>query len=372
MGAFAIPAILGGGAILGGFLGSRRTPEEKAATQSQTDLTNLLGSIAGQQFETTFPGLQSSVGFYQALIGAPPPAADFRPGGFGTTVGQGVIPETAPSPSRGTLANVLRFPGGTNPLGVIPGLFGRGQREAGQIVPTQNAVTAEFGRIIDIVNQRRSEGTLTTADLDAARNAISSINDQFSQFVEPFGRAGPGGQADISGLTTNILASFDEITGLPTGEAGSRQSQRQAIEQVLGVPIQQLTDQFASARQNIIDSLPGGGQRDLALARLEQDKARTLGQLFLQAPQDAANALANIALGFAPTTVNALQSALGGALGTGQLEAERRQQGFATGIGAGQLLSQLFFPRGQTGGGGGGSSGFSDIPMFASQLFGRP
>src|SRR3990167_4179703 len=113
----------------------------------------------------------------------------------------------------------------------------------------------------------------------------------------------------------------------------------------MGVPIQQLTSQYDTVKKNILQTLPPGGQRDRALADIEQAKARDVGQLFLMGPQIGAQALSEIGLGLAPTSSDTLANLLRGQLGLLSAEAERKGAVGQTSIGFGELLGNLLFSK---------------------------
>jgi len=368
------PLIMAGGTALGGFLGSRRTREEKEALGSQTDISRMLADMAQQQFGATFPGLQSAIGFYQTLLGVPQTGQTGRLGGFsGPLTGGGLSPMGTP---RGTFGSMLGgaglgatigsvIPGiGTavgagvgSLVGGVSGLFGRGRKQAKQIVPTQNQLMSEVGRVYDEVERLRQAGTLTQADLQQAHGYIQGLQQEFYGMTQDFGRAGPGARTTVGSFVDPLLQGWaDEISrypaaaegggagGAPSGPYGTAQNaQRLATEQVLAVPIQSITDQYESAKRNVMMSMPAGGDRDQKLAKLDQERAAAIGRMFQEVPQQAASALANIGMGMAPNVTQGFGTAIAGQQGVSAAEAARRQGGFGTGLGIGNILAQMMF-----------------------------
>jgi len=149
---------------------------------------------------------------------------------------------------------------------------------------------------------------------------------------------------DLIEIPVEPLGGKAQTDILTAGEFDPR-LQRQSIEKLLGVPIQQLTSQYDQIRRNILETLPAGGARDQALANLEQSKARDLGQLFLTAPQIGAEALTNIGLGLAPTSTTALSNLLYGSLGLMNQLGQQSQRGLNFGVGIGNILGSLLFGR---------------------------
>lgn len=134
--------------------------------------SRLLGGISGQAPSALKSGLKSAGEL--AGTGA----------GIGGTVGGPV--GAAVGAGAGAVA------------GTISSLVGRGRKEADQLVPVQNAVTAEIERIKKAVADGQQNGTLTKDQLQEAHDTVSGLLNEFGTFANKFGRAGPGGIKSLS------------------------------------------------------------------------------------------------------------------------------------------------------------------------------
>ena len=345
MPAWLLPALLTGGAFGGSLLAGRRTGEEKQALAASTAATRELSDLAGRFADISLPALSAGTDFYRALLGLSP------------TTGM-------PSTTRGGLEILPGRPGGGPPGGTlgrlatggVSGLIGRGRREANKIVPTQESLDRQFKQWGDWIAQKEAAGTATPQDYATAANALAPLREDFIQFATGFGRAGPGATRSTA-WQDETLMGWQSKAGEAAAGAGTTSGggglvgQRQSIEQLMAVPIQQLTSQYDQIKQNLMQTLPPGGQRDKALADIEQAKARDVGQLFLMGPQIGAQALSEIGLGLAPTGVNALSNLLFGQSGLLQAGVQRAQTGTQLGASIGTLLGNILFG-GQAKGGG--------------------
>jgi len=83
-------------------------------------------------------------------------------------------------------------------VGGVGSMFGRGRREANAIVPTQNYITQEAGRINDSLWQQQQAGTLTPQDIADAQSYLGGLREQFFSQTRDFKRAGPGARQSLS------------------------------------------------------------------------------------------------------------------------------------------------------------------------------
>lgn len=83
-------------------------------------------------------------------------------------------------------------------MGGVGSMFGRGRREANAIVPTQNYITQEAGRINDSLWQQQQAGTLTPQDIADAQSYLGGLREQFFSQTRDFKRAGPGARQSLS------------------------------------------------------------------------------------------------------------------------------------------------------------------------------
>lgn len=72
-------------------------------------------------------------------------------------------------------------------------------------------------------------------------------------------------------------------------------------QQAVGPSAGLLGQQYAGAQQGILSSLPAGGERNLAMANLQAQKAQQVGQLYQGLQPTAAQALAGIGTGAGQT-----------------------------------------------------------------------
>ena len=107
--------------------------------------------------------------------------------GLGTAVGAGV----------GALA------------GGIGGLFGRGRREADQVVPYQNELVRRTGIVGTELSRRIKDGSITEQDWTDAARIVRDMRTQFYQFSDKFGRAGPGARSTIDSWFNPMLQDWD-------------------------------------------------------------------------------------------------------------------------------------------------------------------
>ncbi len=82
--------------------------------------------------------------------------------------------------------------------GGMSSLFGRGRREADNLVPEQNQVGDEIMRIQHAVDAAKQAGTLTKEDMQQAMDSVTALRQHFTEDASKFGRAGPGGVATFA------------------------------------------------------------------------------------------------------------------------------------------------------------------------------
>ena len=93
-------------------------------------------------------------------------------------------------------------------IGAVASLFGRGRKEADQIVPSQNALTEEFGASIKTIKAKDAAGTLTQADWQEEIDKITPLFNQFQSGTQDFGRAGPGAR-ESTAFIGNALKEWE-------------------------------------------------------------------------------------------------------------------------------------------------------------------
>ncbi len=216
--------ISGGTAVAGGVLGSRAAGQAAATQAAATERAAALARLTAQeqmeifrnvfnlQSELAWPAYTMGTGAQRQLtrgMGIRVPESTFQiperprqlppvsiPGGgaSGTALTLGTAAARGPSSGVGDFARGA-WSGGL--IGGVASLVGRGRREANQIVPYQNALTAEFGRIIDGIKEREAAGTLTRQDWQTAIDTAQRLRDEFMQFTQQFGRAGQGARQTV-------------------------------------------------------------------------------------------------------------------------------------------------------------------------------
>lgn len=166
---------------------------------------NMGGGQAGSPLNSTFTS---------PLLGQ-------NPGSWGRGVGRTLAGAGAGALAGGAIGAI----GG--PIGLAAGagvgatstLFGRGRREADQIVPMQNAVSTEIDRINREVEARRQQGTLTQQDLATAGNTVQSLLQQFDSATQDYGRAGPGGRSTLHSAYDPVLQGWQgQVASLPAAQ----------------------------------------------------------------------------------------------------------------------------------------------------------
>lgn len=131
--------------------------------------------------------------------------------GAGATAGS-VIPGVGTAIGAGVGAGV----------GAVSSLFGRGRREANDLVPLQNQVSGEVDRITKAVDQARQNGTLNQADLQTAINTVQGLQSEFGSVAQDFGRAGPGGVATLHQYFDPMVQQWQgELGNLPQSGGGN-------------------------------------------------------------------------------------------------------------------------------------------------------
>ena len=159
-------------------------------TEGEPPTTDLLDPAAGGHFPTppnrgpgargrTASGIGTGAGL-GATIGSVVP-------GIGTAIGAGV----------GAAA------------GAVGSLFGRGRREADTIVPYQNELVRRTGLVGTELSRRIKDGSITEQDWDDAGGIVRSMRDQFYQFSDQYGRAGPGARSTIDSWFNPMLDAWD-------------------------------------------------------------------------------------------------------------------------------------------------------------------
>jgi hypothetical protein len=96
-------------------------------------------------------------------------------------------------------------------IGIIISKIGGGRKQADQIVPSQNELTANFGKVLDALNEGREAGTLTPELLDQATAKIRELATTFFQFAGQFSKAGPQAIRDMTRLMEQVIHSIDEM-----------------------------------------------------------------------------------------------------------------------------------------------------------------
>lgn len=135
--------------------------------------------------------------------------------------------------------------------------------------------------------------------MDAWLNSMSSLGaTPGGQDPTPEGQTGPNGEL---------------MPGIPAPAGYKSVDQMNAVQNLLSVPIQQTTAQFNAARNNILASMPPGGARDLALAKLEANRTSTISNLFMGAQNAGVEGLTKIGLGTAGDQGSTLSRILQGA-----------------------------------------------------------
>ena len=146
--------------------------------------------------------------------GTPPPGL-VRPNPGGTGVGRTL--------AGAGVGMTLGGPVGAG-VGAVAGLasslFGRGRREADKITPYQQALGDWFIGIANEVNSRSADGTLTPEFLEWVIETSGSERDAFYDFVEPFGRAGPGARETVGGYLDPILGDWQGLIDDPNTQWG--------------------------------------------------------------------------------------------------------------------------------------------------------
>lgn len=145
----------------------------------------------------------------------------FSGAGLGILAG-GVAGGALAGAGAGTIAGLPAGPVGMAVgagMGALTGLVGRGRKEANQIVPTQNTLTSEAARVVEILKGKEQDGTVTAADWQAGADYLSGLKDQFNSFVQPFGRAGPGAQQTMTWMDP-MLEDWRQKAAALTPKAG--------------------------------------------------------------------------------------------------------------------------------------------------------
>ena len=93
--------------------------------------------------------------------------------------------------------------------GAVGSLFGRGRREADTIVPYQNELVRRTGLVGTELSRRIKDGSITEQDWDDAGGIVRSMRDQFYQFSDQYGRAGPGARSTIDSWFNPMLDAWD-------------------------------------------------------------------------------------------------------------------------------------------------------------------
>lgn len=130
-------------------------------------------------------------------------------------------------------------------------------------------------------------------------------------------------------------AAIDYYTKLLSGD-------RTATATALSPSIQALTDQYDTAAKNLGASLPPGGVRDLAMARLQMGKTRDIANLFSASQGTAAGALASLFSGAGVADVSGAQTLAN--LGAGRA-AGNVAMGQQIGGQIGDILGSILFPK---------------------------
>lgn len=109
-----------------------------------------------------------------------------------------------------------------------------------------------------------------------------------------------------------------------------------AIFKAVAPGVQATSKQFDTAKQNISDTMPRGGERNLAMEETDISKAGAVGNQINQAYEGSFNALASIAGKTAGLSVNEIAnaiSAFGGASNTASNIASQEEEGKAAMLG---------------------------------------
>lgn len=141
------------------------------------------------------------------------PSSTVKPGGTLGPVAKGALSGAG----AGALAGSFLGPGGTAAgaaIGGLTGLIGRGRKEADQIVPYQNALTAEFGSAIERIKAKDASGALSPADWQAEIARLEPLYNEYQGLIQRFGRAGPGAQQSTAYMG-NMLNEWKGYAGLP-------------------------------------------------------------------------------------------------------------------------------------------------------------
>ena len=94
-------------------------------------------------------------------------------------------------------------------FGAAGGLFGRGRREADTIVPHQNELVRRTGLVGTELSRRIKDGSITDQDWTDAAGIVRDMRDQFYQFSDQYGRAGPGARSTIDSWFNPMLDAWD-------------------------------------------------------------------------------------------------------------------------------------------------------------------
>src|SRR3990167_8335970 len=166
--------------------------------------------------QTGFPGVGGGPGdLSSSLLSAD---ATLKPGrGVASTMGKGALAGGSLGfQFGGPLGAAVGAAGGAK-IGLLTSAFGRGRREANQIVPYQNALTERIGRIEEALSAKQSSGAATDQDWQDAINQVSTLKNQFYGLTNDFGRAGPGARQTIGSWVDPMLALWGQRQLRPPG-----------------------------------------------------------------------------------------------------------------------------------------------------------
>jgi len=201
-------------------------------------------------------------------------------------------------------------------------------------------------------------------DVSAERGAYQNLTATGNQVLGQ-------GQANIAKQTEYQQPLVNYLKSLMTNQ-GSRVAAN-------AVPIGQIAQGTAQARESILDSTPAGAGRDFALAGLKRDQAAQTSGLLNSTYLSAFPTLANVGNVDASTGLQQLGGGIrgleGGAQGLGQINQRAAQQkqstmGLRGGLAgaAGKIATGGLFGGGGGGGGSVGDVGFSGALPTSSVL----
>lgn len=148
-------------------------------------------------------------------LGTLPPSSTVKPGSTPGSVVGGALKGAGTGAMIGSIVPGVgtAIGAGTGALiGGFSGLVGRGRKEANQIVPYQEALTAEFDGAIKRIKSKGE--ALTPADWQAEIDRLEPLYNEYQGLAQKFGRAGPGAQQSTAYMG-DMLNEWKGYAGIP-------------------------------------------------------------------------------------------------------------------------------------------------------------